>query len=131
MFCDARTVLESTFEQVLVTAINTTLKSRESFLANLQNNVATVLSLKNDAVIEDIEKRLNNLQIQLLKLAALMLISSKSLTKSNGCAIKVKALVKNAGRGDLRKRAAEMSIFLRKQPAVIKKYDEKLVRLID
>jgi len=32
----------------------------------------------------------------------------------------------------MRKRIAEMSIFLRKQPTVIKEYDEKLVRrLID
>ena len=53
----------STIEQVLVTAINTTLKSRDSFLATLQNNNATVLSMKNDAAIEDIEKRLNDLQI--------------------------------------------------------------------
>jgi len=40
--------------------------------------------------------------------------------------------VENVGRDDLRKRNAEMSIFLRKQPTVIKEYDEKLVRrLID
>lgn len=42
------------------------------------------------------------------------------------------AQVENAGWDDLRKRNAEMSIFLRKQPTVIKEYDEKLVRrLID
>lgn len=40
VFCDARTVLETTIEQVLVTAINTTLKSRDSFLVTLQNNIA-------------------------------------------------------------------------------------------
>ena len=45
---------------------------------------------------------------------------------------KQKAQVENAGRDDLLKRNAEMSIFLRKQPTVIKEYDEKLVRrLID
>lgn len=45
---------------------------------------------------------------------------------------KQKAQVENVGRDDLRKRNAEMSIFLRKQPTVIKEYDEKLVRrLID
>ena len=38
------------------------------------------------------------------------------------------AQVENAGRDDLRKRIAEISIFLRKQPTVIKEYDEKLVR---
>ena len=45
---------------------------------------------------------------------------------------KQKAQVENAGRDDLRKRIAEMSIFLRKQLTVIKEFDEKLVRrLID
>ena len=45
---------------------------------------------------------------------------------------KQKAQSDNANRDDLRKRSAEMSIFLRKQPTVIKEYDEKLVRrLID
>lgn len=40
--------------------------------------------------------------------------------------------MENAGRDDLRKRIAEMSIFLRKQPIVIKEYNKKLVRrLID
>ncbi len=133
MFCDARTVLESTIEQVLVTAINTTLKSRDSFLATVQNNIATVLSMKNDAAIEDIEQRLNDLQIQLLKLASAhadITLVTKEIYRLRD--EKQKAQVENAGRDDLRKRIAEMSIFLRKQPTVIKEYDEKLVqRLID
>ena len=133
LFCDARTVLESTIEQVLVTAINTTLKSRDSFLTTLQNNIATVLSRKNDAAIEDIEKQLNDLQIQLLKLAS----AHADITQVTNEIYRLrdekqKAQVENAGRDDLRKRNAEMSIFLRKQPTVIKEYDEKLVRrLID
>lgn len=45
---------------------------------------------------------------------------------------KQRAQEENVGRYDLRKRIAEMSIFLWKQPTVIKEYDEKLVRrLID
>jgi site-specific DNA recombinase len=133
VFCDARTVLESIIEQVLITAINTTLKSRDSFLATLQNNIAIVLSQKNDAAIEDIEKKIEEMQILLLKLA-----SAHADIKQVTAEIyrlrdeKQKALVENAGRDDLRKRIAEMSIFLRKQPTVIKEYDEKLVRrLID
>ena len=109
------------------------MKSRDSFLATLQNNISTVLSMKNDAVTKDIEKRLNDLQIQLLKLA-----SSHTDIKQVTNEIfrlrdeKQKAPVENVGRADLRKRNAEMSIFLRKQPTVIMEYDEKLVRrLID
>ena len=40
--------------------------------------------------------------------------------------------MENVGLDDLRKRIVALSIFLRKQPTVIKEYDEKLVRrLID
>jgi site-specific DNA recombinase len=133
LFCDARTVLESKLEEILVKAINTTLKSRDTFLTTLQNNIATVLSRKNDAAIEEIDKKIEEMQIRLLKLA-----SAKADIKQVTDEIyrlrdeKQKALVENAGRDDLRKRIAEMSIFLRKLPTVIKEYDEKLVRrLID
>lgn len=104
-----------------------------SFLATLQNNIATALSRKNDAAIEDIEKRLNDLQIQLLKLAS----AHADITQVTNDIYRLrdekqKSQAENAGRDDLRKRNAEMSIFLRKQPTVIKEYDEKLVRrLID
>ena len=100
-----------------------------SFLATLQNNIATALSQKNDAAIEDIEQRLNDLQIQLLKLASahadIKQVTDEIYRLRDE---KQKAQVENAGRDDLRKRNAEMSIFLRTQPTVIKEYDEKLVR---
>lgn len=41
---------------------------------------------------------------------------------------KQKAQVESAGRDETRKRMADMKAFLRKQPTVIKEYDEKLVR---
>ena len=96
-------------------------------------NIATVLSRKNDAAIEDIEVKIKDMQIHLLKLAS----AHADITQVTNEIYRLrdekqKALVKNAGRDDLRKRIAEMSIFLRKQPTVIKEYDEKLVRrLID
>ena len=102
-------------------------------MATLQNNIATVLSMKNDAAIEDIEKRLNDLQIQLLKLASAHAdIAQVTREIYRLRDKKQKAQVENTGREGLRKQVDEMSIFLRKQPAVIKEYDEKLVRrLID
>lgn len=83
--------------------------------------------------IEDIEKQLEDLQIQLLKLASahadIIQVTNDIYRLRDE---KQKSQVENAGRDDLRKRNAEMSIFLRKQPTVIKEYDEKLVRqLID
>ncbi|KLU62792.1 recombinase [Peptococcaceae bacterium CEB3] len=69
LFCDARTALESIIEQVLVTAINDTLVGKDSFLTTLRNNIEIVLSYENDKTLADIDKRLEELQTQLLKLA--------------------------------------------------------------
>lgn len=113
--------------------LHQTLKNRDSFLATLQNNIATVLSMKYDAAIEAIEKRLIDLQIQLLKLAGsrtdITQVTKEIYLRRDE---KQKTLVEDVGRDDLRRRNAEMSLFLRKRPTVIKKYDENLVRrLID
>jgi site-specific DNA recombinase len=70
LFCDVSTVLESTIEQVLVTAINNTLNGKDAFLTTLQNNITIVLSNGNDNTLVDIDKKLEELQMQLLKLAS-------------------------------------------------------------
>jgi len=104
LFCDARTVLESTIEQVLVTAINQTLSGKDAFLSTLQNNIETVLIHDNDHTLADIDKRLEELQTQLLKLA-----SSNADYEKVGDKIyrlqeeKQKALVANVNRDEVRK----------------------------
>ena len=40
LFCDARTVQESSIEQVLIKAMNETLGEKDSFLSILENNIA-------------------------------------------------------------------------------------------
>lgn len=69
LFCDARTVQESTIEQILVTAINNTLNGKDAFLSALQENIETVLLHGNDSALADIDKRLEELQTELLRLA--------------------------------------------------------------
>jgi len=129
LFCDARTVQESTIEQVLVTAINNTLNGKDAFLSTLQTNIATVLSKENDQTLADIDSRLEDLQTQLLKLA-----SSKADYEDVAEEIyhlreqKQNALVENANHDELRKRIADMSTFLRKQLTAITDYDEQLIR---
>jgi site-specific DNA recombinase len=129
LFCDARTVLESTIEQVLVTAINDTLSGKDAFLSTLQNNIATALSKENDKSLVDIDNRLEELQTELLKLA-----SSKADYEDVADEIyrlreqKQKVQIENAGRDELRKRIADMNAFLRDQPTSINEYDESLVR---
>jgi site-specific DNA recombinase len=129
LFCDARTVLESTIEQVLVTAINNTLSGKDTFLTTLQDNIATVINRENNRALADIDKRLEELQTELLKLA-----TSNADYEKVGDEIhhlrdrKQKLQVENANRDELKKRIADISTFLRKQPTAITEYDEQLVR---
>ena len=129
LFCDARTVQESSIEQILVTAINKTLCGKDDFLVTLQNNIETVLCCNNDQALESIDKRLSELQAELLKLA-----SSKADYEKVGDEIyrlreeKQKLQLESAGRDEVKKRIADMGTFLRAQPTVLTEYDEQLVR---
>jgi site-specific DNA recombinase len=129
LFCDARTVLESTIEQMLVTAINDTLSGKDAFLTTLQNNINTVLSRENNQVLIDIDTRLEELQTQLLKLA-----SSKADYEEVADEIyrlreqKQKAQVENAGRDEMQKRIADMRAFLQEQEIMLTEYNENMVR---
>src|SRR5690554_311038 len=129
LFCDARTVLESTIEQVLVTAIYDTLSGKDAFLSILENNIATVISQNNNQTLADIDKRLGELQAELLKLA-----STKSDYEDVADEIyslreeKQKVQVDSASKDEIKKRIADMSAFLNKQPTSITEYDEALVR---
>lgn len=129
LFCDARTVLESTIEQVLVTAINQTLCDKGSFLSTLRENIATVINRENNQILADIDKRLKELQTELLKLA-----TSNADYEKVGDEIrrlrdqKQKLQVENVNRDEFKKRMADMSTFLKKQSTALTEYDEQLVR---
>jgi len=128
-FCDARTVLESTIEQLLVTAINQTLCDKDSFLSILKNNIENVLIHENDTTLADIDKRLEELQSELVKLA-----NSKAEYDKVGDEIyrlrdeKQKVQLDIIGRDELKKRIDDMSEFLKGQPTALIEYDEALIR---
>ncbi|OQB24032.1 MAG: Recombinase [Firmicutes bacterium ADurb.Bin182] len=133
LFCDARTVLESTIEQVLVTAINEALCDKDTFLSTLQDNIATIITHESDQVLADIDKRLEELQTELLKLA-----TSNADYDKVGDEIhrlrdqKQKLQLENVNREELKKRIADMNTFLREQSTALIEYDERLVqRLIE
>lgn len=67
---DARTVPESQIEQVLVTAINQALCDKDTFLVTLKNNIETSIIHENDQTLSTIDKQLEELQTELLKLAS-------------------------------------------------------------
>ena len=129
LFCEARTVLESTLEQVMVTAINQALCDKDHFLITLQKNIETVICHESSHTLTAIDKRLTELQAELLKLA-----SSKADYEKVGDEIyrlreeKQKAQVENLGRDELQKRINDMSAFLKYQPIALVQYDEALVR---
>ena len=129
LFCDARTVPESQIEQVLVTAINQALCDKDHFLVTLQNNIETVIIHENDQTLAAIDKRLEELQTELLKLA-----SSKADYEDVADEIyrlreeKQNAQLENVGRDELKKRISDMGDFLKGQSTAITEYDESLVR---
>lgn len=129
LFCDARTVPESQIEQVLVTAINQALCDKDNFLITLQNNIETVIIHENDQTLATIDKRLEELQTALLKLA-----SSKADYEDVADEIyllreeKQKVQLENVGCDELKKRITDMGDFLREQPTALTEYDEPLVR---
>ena len=129
LFCDARTVLEGTIEQVLVTAINQALCDKDSFLSILRSNIENVLIHENDTTLADIDKRLEELQSELVKLA-----NSKAEYDKVGDEIyrlrdeKQKVQLDIIGRDELKKRIDDMSEFLKGQPTALIEYDEALIR---
>jgi site-specific DNA recombinase len=128
-FCDARTVLESTIEQVLVTAINQALCDKDSFLSTLQDNIATIITREGDKALADVDKRLEELQIELLKLATSNADYDKVGDEIHRLRDQKQNLqVENANRDELKKRIADMSTFLKKQSTALTEYDEQLVR---
>ena len=127
--CTAPTINEETLQAAVVKAINELLTNKEPFLSTLQKNIATVLNEENDNTTDDIDRRLEELQQQLL-------IQAKSKNDYEDVAdeiyrlreLKQNALVENADREGKRQRIAEMTDFLNKQSRELEEYDEQLVR---
>ena len=129
IFCDARTVPESLLEQVLVDAINQTWCDKGTFLATLQQNIESVLKAEKSQPLADVEKRLAELQEELLK-------RTGARTDYEDIAEEIyrlreekqKLQLESAGRDEQKKRIADMGAFLREQPTALTEYDEPLVR---
>jgi site-specific DNA recombinase len=85
------------------------------------------LKSKSDKALSDIDKRLEELQTELLKLA-----TSNADYDKVGDEIhrlrdrKQKLLLENANRDELKKRITDISTFLKKQPTALTEYDEQL-----
>ncbi len=113
----------------MVKAINKVLCSKDTFLHTLQDNIATVLHEENDKSTVAIDKKLEELQKELLPLA-------NSKADYNNVADKIyrlrelkqNTLVQHAECQGKRQRIAEMAEFLKEQSIELLEYDEQLVR---
>ncbi len=109
--------------------MNEVLSGKDTFLAVLKENIATVLNEECDKATKDIDEKLTNLQKELLRLA-----NSKANYEEVADEIyrlrelKQSALVENAEREGKRQRIIEMAEFLDEQPEELEEYDELLVR---
>ncbi len=129
LFCDARTVQESQIEQILVAAINQALCDKDTFLATLQRNIEAVLESEKGQPLTDVDKRLAELQEELLKRT-----NARADYEDVAEEIyrlredKQKLQLESAGRDEQKKRIADMGTFLWEQPTALTEYDEPLVR---
>ena len=66
LFYTASTMLQDTLKEKIVEAISTAVNGKNSFLAILKKNIETVLNEKMDESTVDIDKRLEELQTELI-----------------------------------------------------------------
>jgi site-specific DNA recombinase len=102
---------------------------KDTFLITLQKNIETVLESEKGQPLTNVDKRLAELQEELLK-------RTSARTDYEDVAEEIyrlreekqKLQLEGAGRDEQKKRIADMSTFLREQPTALTQYDEPLVR---
>ena len=129
LFCTASTILEDTLKEKIVEAINVAVSGKNSFLAILKKNIETVLSEDLDESTADIDKRLEELQTELIQKANLKEEYNNIVNEIYRLRdLRQETLSRNALRQDKRDRIAEMTDFLNTQTGDITEFDDKLVR---
>jgi site-specific DNA recombinase len=129
LFCTASTILEDTLKEKIVEAINVAVSGKNSFLAILKKNFETVLSADLDESTADIDKRLEELQTELIQRANSKEAYDNIVNEIYRLRdLRQETLSRNALRQDKRDRIAEMTDFLNMQTGGITEFDDKLVR---
>lgn len=127
--CHSRTVLEDMIGIATVEAINKLIGQKDGFLTILKENIETVISETDNNIVSNIDKKLEELQKDLLKLA-------NSKEDYNDIADEIyrlreerhKALAEEAGKKGSKQRLEDMEKFLNEQSTLLEEYDEQLVR---
>ena len=129
LFCTASTILEDTLKEKIVEAINVAVSGKNTFLAILKKNIETVLSEDLDESTANIDKRLEELQTELIQKANSKEVYNNIVNEIYRLRdLRQETLSRNALRQDKRDRIAEMTDFLDMQTGDITEFDDKLVR---
>jgi hypothetical protein len=129
LFCTASTILEDTLKEKIVEAINIAVSGKNSFLTILKKNIETVLSEDLDESTADIDKKLEELQTELIQKANSKEAYDNIVNEIYRLRdLRQETLSRNALRQDKRDRIAEMSDFLNTQTGDIAEFEDKLVR---
>ena len=130
--CDARTILESDLQSVVVDAINKTLGGRDTFLPALKANIEMVISDDTNSAMSEIATKLEKLQRELLHRVNVKADYEDIADEiDNLREEKQKILLKQAELEGVKQRIEEMMTFLDEQPSELESYDDNLThRLI-
>lgn len=127
--CTSPTISEVDLQNAVLKAINQTISERDEFIGILMDNIATVLGEKFDKDTDAVDRKLEELQSELIKQAnskedyEAMVDEIYRLRE-----VKQETLEHNAERHTKRQRVKEMEEFLKKQGSGIAEYEDKLVR---
>ncbi|NRG69892.1 recombinase family protein [Streptococcus suis] len=129
--CNARTVAEDILYEKSVEAINILLGQKSDFLPQLKKNIETVVFETSNEAVEKIDKKMLELQKELLQKA-------NAKEDYNDVAGKIyrlreerhRALTEQAERKGSKQKLEEMEKFLNEQDGLLEEYDERLVRML-
>src|SRR5690625_3221347 len=105
------------------------MSNKDDYLNILIENNETVLNENADRPTADIDEKLEELQMELLRLANSKEDYDDVAEEIYGLReLKQEVMMKNAAREGLRQRIEEMTKFLKEQPQQLETYDDLLVR---
>lgn len=127
--CDAPTIQESDLQDAVVKAVQEVMDGKDVFLPVLEKNIREVLESENGEQIAEIDRRLGELQQELLRRAN----GKKEYGNVEDEIHKLRqqrqdVLTQDAERDGRRQRIEKMRIFLEEQVNEALAYDEQLVR---
>jgi len=127
--CTARTVRETDLKKAVLQAINKVFGAKTQFMDILERNIAVVMNQVHESTIKEIDKKLGQLQKELLRLANnkedYSIIADEIYRLRDE---KESTMAQNAGYASQKQRMADMTEFLKQQKGIAEDYDEQLVR---